>query len=307
MDACRAAGPLISRLTGIGEANISGRATWTKAAALAALCLVSASCAKRAVSPAPPDQSGSARLVSLNPCTDAILLEVAEPAQVLAISHYSHDPASSSIPQRLAHRFAATGGTVEEIVALDPDLVLASTFLPPATGQAMRDLGQDFRTFASPTTIEESLAQIRSIGRLAGHADTADRKADFIRQEVTAAAAPEGFTPISTVLWQPGEIVPGNATLIGEMMRIAGFSSHSEALGLGQAQHLSLEILLAHPPELLLVAGSSRGQLHPALRQLKDTRVEPFDASLLYCGGPTIPRVMERLAEIRDDMRGEGG
>ena len=55
----------------------------------------------------------------LNPCTDAILAEVAAPGQLLAISHYSKDPRASSMEAAVAARFAATGGTVEEVLALD--------------------------------------------------------------------------------------------------------------------------------------------------------------------------------------------
>ena len=53
--------------------------------------------APRAVNQAPT-------IVSLNPCLDAILVEIAEPDQVLALSHYSRDPGSSSIPQDVAAR-----------------------------------------------------------------------------------------------------------------------------------------------------------------------------------------------------------
>jgi hypothetical protein len=44
-------------------------------------------------------------IVSLNPCSDAILAEVADPGQVLALSHYSRDPRSSSMDVGLARRF----------------------------------------------------------------------------------------------------------------------------------------------------------------------------------------------------------
>lgn len=256
--------------------------------------------------PAPTEvdvRVNNARIVSLNPCTDAILVDVAYPGQVLALSHYSHDPASSSIPHDVASQFPVTGGTVEEILALDPDMVLASSFLPPATANALRDLDIPFRTFASPTSVSQNMAQVHYIGKLAGQSSSALSYAGMISEAIRRNAAPPGHTPISTVLWQPGEIVPGEGALISELMREAGFSSHSAALGMGQADYLPLEVLLAHPPELLLVAGNSRGQLHPALQQLENTRVETLDPSLLYCGGPTIIRAMERLAEIRTSMR----
>ena len=65
-------------------------------------------------------------IVSLNPCTDAILAEVADPAQILAISHYSHDPQATSMDLAAALRFRATGGTVEEVLALAPDIARAA-------------------------------------------------------------------------------------------------------------------------------------------------------------------------------------
>ena len=65
------------------------------------------------------------RVVSLNPCLDAILLEVADPAQITALSRYSRDPRLSAVAN-VARRFPSTGGSAEEVVALKPDLVLTS-------------------------------------------------------------------------------------------------------------------------------------------------------------------------------------
>ncbi|WP_427969067.1 ABC transporter substrate-binding protein [Altererythrobacter sp.] len=240
-------------------------------------------------------------IVSLNPCTDAILVEVADPGQILAISHFSRDPASSSIDPATARRFKATSGTVEEVVALNPDLVLAGAFLPPATTAALTDLGFRTETFGIAGEVEQSFAQVRRIAALAGHPDRGEALIGRIERALVDSVPRPDATPIGTVLWQPGEIVPGEQTMIGTLMRHAGFSSHSAALGLGQADYLSLEQVLANPPDLLLVAGNSRGQQHPALAKLHYTRIEPLDPALLYCGGPTIARALDRLVEIRDE------
>ena len=57
-----------------------------------------------------PSHSGF-RVVSINPCVDAVLREVADPAQILAISDYSQDPRVTSVPLDWARRFTATSGT----------------------------------------------------------------------------------------------------------------------------------------------------------------------------------------------------
>lgn len=244
-----------------------------------------------------------ARMVSLNPCIDAILLEVADPSQVLAISQLSHDPRSSSIAPGTARRFKAVSGTVEEVVALDPDLVLAGSYLAPATREALSDIGYRTETFGIAGKLSDSHAQVRALARLAGHAARGEALIGRIEQVLADNAPPANHLPISTVLWQPGEIVPGEATLVSDLMRRMGFSSHSAALGMGQGDYLPLEVLLAHPPELLLIAGDARAQHHPALAGLTHTRIERLDPSLLYCAGPTIIRTVTRLAQIREEMR----
>ena len=238
-------------------------------------------------------------IVSLNPCTDAILVAVAEPEQILALSHYSRAPQSSSIAPGIARRFDTTGGTAEEVIALDPDIVLAGAFLQPATGQALQDLGVDVATFGIASEVEASFAQIRRIAELAGKPDRGAALIDDIAAALQRHTPPQGTAQLSAVLWQPGQIVPGEQTLMAQLMGRAGFSSHSEALGLGQADYLSLEQVLADPPQVLLVAGEARAQQHPALAELQGTAIESFDPGLLYCGGPTIIRAMERLGTIR--------
>lgn len=280
-----------------------GCITWSlagrRSAGLLAACLLVAACA-----PARPD-AGSGdpahpAIVSLNPCLDAILTDLAPPAQVLALSHYSRDPGSSSIPAAVAARYGVTGGTAEEVIALRPDLVLASTFLPQPTRSALERAGLRVETFGSPTTVATSVAQVREVAALAGRASAGERLVDDITR---AAQPPTGAASITALLWQPGEIVPGETTLVAEMLRIKGFANHGAAMGLQQADLVRLETVLNDPPDVLLVAGDSAGQRHPLLGRLTATQVETIEPRLLYCGGPTIAALAARLDTIRAKMR----
>ena len=69
--------------------------------------------------PVAPRASGGAplRIVSTNPCADAMLVELVSPDRIAAISHYSQDPAATSMPIEVANRFATTAGTAEEVIA----------------------------------------------------------------------------------------------------------------------------------------------------------------------------------------------
>lgn len=235
-------------------------------------------------------------IVSLNPCSDAILAEIA-PANLLAISHYSHDSRASSMNMETAGNFPATGGTVEEVLALDPDVVVASTFMAPATRAAFDDLGIRVEPVGIAASLEDSVTQVRRLADMAGARDRGEALVARMQQAWAGAAGTgEG---VQTVLWQPGGIVPGEGALVSRMLQQAGLVNLSAARGMGQADYLPLESMLADPPELLLVAGRERSQKHPALATLTDMQTERFDPALLYCGGPTIVRAMKRLDEVR--------
>ena len=264
--------------------------------------LISALALAGCSSPEPvADPAKRPTIVSLNPCTDAILTEVAAPEQVLAISHYSHNPGATSMDLAKARQFATTGGTVEEVLALQPDIVLAGSFLQPATQTALDDLGIRVETFGIAATVEDSSEQIRRIAELAGDPARSDALIAQI-EEALRKTEWQGET-ISAVLWQPAGIVPGEGALVSTLMQRTGFASHSAAKGMGQADYLSLEDMLADPPEVLMLAGHERSQQHPALAELGPTMLADFDTSLLYCGGPTIIRVVERLHTIRESLR----
>lgn len=267
------------------------------------LALVLAACT---AAPAREAGRGLPGIVSLNPCTDAILAEVADPGQILALSAYSSDPASASMDVSRARRFAATGGTVEEVAALRPALVLGSTFTPPATAAALAALGIRLERFGVAATVEDSTAQVRAIARLAGHPARGEALVRRIEAALAANRPPAGAA-VPAIVWQSGGMVPGEATLVADLLRRTGFANAAAARGLGQADLLPLEAMLAAPPRVIFAAGSrlsneDRLLRHPALAALSATRRVPLDPALLWCGGPTIPRLADRLGAVRRSL-----
>lgn len=254
--------------------------------------------------PAHEKHPGEVTFVSLNPCTDAILAEVADPAQVLALSHFSSQPGSSSMDPARARSFASVSGSVEEVAALGPDVVLSGNYDAPATVSAWHRLGLRVEQVPIAGSVAASKAQVMRIARLAGHPERGLALNARIDAAIARAAPARGSAPVSALVWQSGGIVPGADTLVSELLGRTGFASQSAALGLRQADYLPLERVLADPPRVILAAGDPRASedrmlAHPALSRLADTRRERLDPALLWCGGPTIPRLAERLAEVR--------
>ncbi len=203
----------------------------------------------------------------------------------------------------VAKRFPATLGTAEEVLALKPDLVVGSTFMAPATVQALGQMGFRLEQVGIASTVEDSLAQVRRLAALAGHPERGELLVGKIEAALSANRAPAG-PPISALVWQGGGIVPGDGSLIADLLRRTGFANAAAARGLGQADVLPLEALLADPPQLIFATGSGAGNEnrmlhHPALRTLTGTRRESLDPALLWCGGSTIVRAAEWLGAVR--------
>ncbi len=249
----------------------------------------------------PPKPHG---IASLNPCSDAVLAEVADPAQIAGLSAFSSDPATSSMDVRAARRFPALSGSVEELAALRPALVIADSFTPPTTRAALARLGIRVVTVPIAATVAESRDQIARIAALAGHPQRGAALTARIDAALADAAPPAGSAARPAVVWQGGGLVAGEGTLIAELLTSTGFSRHAAG---GAASVIPLETMLANPPSVILVAGGGKGDAdrllaHPALAELKHTRRVPFPPDLLWCGGPTIAKAAARLAEVRRSL-----
>ncbi len=129
------------------EASVPGRlqgAAGNRVLTTPASCCV---CALRCCRSSPQARAEApARIVSLNQCLDAILVELVPTEHIAAISHYSRDPLRST-HRALAQRLPITYETAEEIVALRPDLVLASRHSAIPTRNALRRVGIHFELF----------------------------------------------------------------------------------------------------------------------------------------------------------------
>jgi iron complex transport system substrate-binding protein len=245
------------------------------------------------------------RIVSINPCVDAILARVADPRSIAGISHYSQDVRSTSVPLAWARRFTATSGTAEEVVALAPDVVLTGPHVAPATIAALQRMHIRLETFTVPDTVEESEEQVRRIAVIVGH----PARGEMLARQIAVAARPSRLAPVPALIWQGGGLVPGTGTLADQLLTRAGFRNRSATYGLKQWDVLPLEYLVARPPRVLLSVGQAetgedRMTSHPALARLASgIDVAGYPDRLINCGGPTIIDAMARLRAVRQGVK----
>lgn len=268
----------------------------------ALLCLAAAGCA------AQPSPHGGG-IVSLNPCADAMLVELVPSGRIAAISHYSRDPAAASIAPELARRFPVNHGTAEEIVALRPDLAVIDSFASVSTREALARAGVKTLTLGWVNTIADSKAQIRELAMAVDAVPAGEAMIARIDEAVDAARTDRPAVP--ALLWIGGNTVNGAGTLLDEMMVKAGFSDHAAHYGLQGTGYLPIEHVVVDPPRVMLVpdqagrdASSRAAQMRGWALARSGARVRQarFPRDLVNCGGPVIAKAMTRLAEVRREV-----
>nr|WP_233150591.1 ABC transporter substrate-binding protein [Sphingomonas sp. BT553] len=246
-------------------------------------------------SPPPDFRGGGGGIVSVNPCADAMLVRLVPASRIAAISHYSHDPVATSLPIAVARRFRATAGTAEEVIALAPDLVVASSFTAPATRDAFARAGVKTLYLDAPATIAASEAQVRQLAAAVDASAAGERMVTAIERSLPPV--PTGRRP-AALLFIAGDLATGVGTLLDEMMTRAGFANAATAYGLQFTGRLPAEQLVARPPEVVIAPAGGRG-VDLRRRLLPHTVEANFPRQLVNCGGPSIVPAMRRLMAIR--------
>lgn len=247
------------------------------------------------------------RIVSLNPCLDAILVRVADRAQIAALSHYSHDPSATSAGA-LGLSLPITYESAEEIVALRPDLVLAAGHSGPATRAALQTLNIPVETFGVPNSVLQSQAQVKRIAALVHRPKQGATLIAAIDAALAKAAPPPGARRLSALVFEAGGLVSAPHTLVDELLTRCGFDNAAVRYGVTHTSDLPLERLVADPPQVLLAGEARPGAptwadrilAHPALARVGPRMMRAgFPERLTFCGGPTLIDAAQTLADIR--------
>jgi iron complex transport system substrate-binding protein len=246
------------------------------------------------------------RIVSLNLCTDQLLLELVGRERIVSVSFLAADPEFSSVADK-AQGVPTHHGLAEEIVALKPDLVLAHKFAGRQAVAMLQRLGVRVVEIDLPQDMTAVKAQIAVVAEAVQERERGQAMIAGIERRL--AALPAAVEPRPTAaIYEPSGYAFGANSLADAILRAAGYENLAAKLGVGSYARLGLEDLLATPPDILVVddtAADRRSMAqefldHPALRQrfAGDRRVA-VPRRLWICGGPSVAEAAAMLARSR--------
>ncbi len=240
------------------------------------------------------------RVVSLNLCADQLVMALADRDQIAALSSLARD-ATVSAAAEVARGLPQTGGTAEEALALQPDLVLLGPLDRLGTGRVLAARGLRVERLPLPTSLAEAAALVRHTAALLGHPERGEALARAL--DLPAAG---GGTTVSALPYERRGYAAGPNSILGELAARAGFAHAAPATGLGG--FVSLETVVARRPDVLILGEGAPGAAdqgaallaHPALARLypPGRRVVVPDA-LTLCPGPGFLAAFRLLEEAR--------
>lgn len=252
---------------------------------------------------------GPSRVISINLCTDQLLLMLADPAQVASISYLARDPESSFVADQ-ALAYPVNHGRLEELISLRPDLVLVGAYTDPRLLRQLQRFGMRVEQFPLTSSIDDIKVDIRRMAELLGRPqqgraliEMMEAKIDLIEMDVERDEQPKAL------FYQPRGYTSGKHTLQDEALRIAGWRNVAAEHGIDGYAPINLEALLLAEPEQLFTSShtsnaQSRAQQklhHPALgRLLKNRPIREVPFKYWICAGPMIADAILTLNAAHD-------
>jgi iron complex transport system substrate-binding protein len=257
--------------------------------ALLALALL---CALRAAGDAP----APIRVVSQTVGTDELLLALAEPAQIAALSHIADNENFSAVAaEAAAYPRLAKNGDAENALSFAPTLILVASYSRSEFVSQIRRAGVRVFTVEKYATLDDAFANLRALARELG--PDAERKAARVIDDCTQRVALlreklRGVRPVRVIAPSTYGVMGGTGTTFQDLCDHAGAENLAATLGslVGHAPPPA-EKMLTWPVDRVVLSGKTVEaalapflklppyQFMPAIREKRVALIESWHLS----------------------------
>ena len=162
------------------------------------------------------------RIVSLNLCTDQLLMMLVDSDRIAAVSYLSRNEDTSVMAQQ-ARKLPLAYGFAEEILTLKSDLVLAGTFTTRPTVALLKRLGHNVLVVPPAYSLDDIRKNVRLVAAAVGEEEKGAALIDAFDQRLKRLARPPSDPKFTIVTYYANNYTSGSNTLADDVIRAAGF------------------------------------------------------------------------------------
>lgn len=247
------------------------------------------------------------RIVSLDLCTDQLLIELVGRERIAAVTHLAADASVSAIPAK-AKGLPVTRGVAEDVLRYDPDLILAGPFGVSATVDLLRRLKRNIVIVQQAADLDGVRAAVRAVAAAVGEGAKGEAMIAAFDRRLAGLTPPADATRPTAIIYQVGGTVSGPGSLAEATLIAAGFRNKAAEYRLTRGGQVPLELLVAAPPDLLVLSSAAAeyrtavadNLRHPVLQRLREHHASvELPWQLWLCGTPSVVTAIEGLAAAR--------
>lgn len=239
------------------------------------------------------------RIVSLNLCTDQLLLALADRSQIAALTRNARDTEMSAAAAQ-AQGITPLRESSEQLFALRPDLILG---MPASRHAMLLPLGPaNYRTvdLDSAESYDAIVAQIRTVAVAVGHPARGEALIRRMDGELAKIGKLKGGKVAA--YYQRRGYMTGTGTLIDDLMSRTGLINLAAKLGKPPLSQVGLEEMVASRPDFLIVESATDRVVdqgtemlhHPALRSIPRISIPQ---AWTVCGSPAYVLAARAIVE----------
>lgn len=246
------------------------------------------------------------KIVSLAPSTTEILGALGVTDKIVGRTSYCNYPNEVLDVQEVG---GTSNPNVEAIVALQPDLVVASTHVSEEVISKLRELNIPVAFLNEQENFEGTYSAIENIGLLTGRTKEAKdvvegmkAKIESTLEKVNALNKTDKPNVYYALWYGDSDSTAGGNTFIGEMIELAG--GHNIAKDV-EGWSISKEKIVEGNPDLIIVPtgnnikeGLQTTDFYKDLTAVKEGHIYEIDKDIISRQGPRIADAFVALAEI---------
>ena len=234
------------------------------------------------------------RVMSLNLCTDQLLLDLLPPERITSITYLARSR-DKAFHWAEAEHVPINHGLAEEVLAQHPDLVLAGTYTTTAARMLLHKVGVAVLEVPTANNFEQIRQVTRQVSTALGESEAGEKLLAAMDATLRTLSASRPSQVIRVAGWSGGGSVPGRGTLFDAILSAAGGVNIAASMSGMRSGSFDIEELLAARPDVLAYgsggddAAPSRrtdASQHPLLLQLYRDRRVTYSEVLYSCGLP---------------------